>query len=142
MLRLRAIAKIQVEGDALDGSNWAALRQIETMGQLGICLAHFAAKKTYEVAPDATPANVRALKIHTALFLAEVHANKNRIPEASVHSAAAIEVYRRVRASIGDVFASIYRGLGIDPSTQVRDAIGRPFPIAGLNGRPLAPLFA
>jgi len=46
--------------------------QIETMGQLGICLAHFAAKKTYEVAPDATPADVRALKIHTALFLAEV----------------------------------------------------------------------
>jgi uncharacterized protein (DUF1501 family) len=41
------------------------------------------------------------------------------------------------RASIGDVFATIYRGLGIDPGTQVRDAIGRPFPIAGGNGRPL-----
>jgi len=46
--------------------------QIETMGQLGICLAYFAAKKSYEVAADATPAPVRALKIHTALFLAEV----------------------------------------------------------------------
>jgi hypothetical protein len=47
----------------------------------------------------------------------------------------------RDRASIGDVFASIYKGLGIADGTQVRDAIGRPFPIAGLTGRPLAPLF-
>ncbi len=47
----------------------------------------------------------------------------------------------RDRASIGDVFASIYKGLGIPDGTQVRDAIGRPFPIAGLTGRPLAPLF-
>ncbi len=46
--------------------------QVETRGQLGICLSYFAAKKTYEVAPDAAPADVRALKIHTALFLAEV----------------------------------------------------------------------
>jgi hypothetical protein len=45
------------------------------------------------------------------------------------------------RASIGDVFATIYKGLGIDPSTQVRDAIGRPFPIAGLTGRPINALF-
>jgi len=41
------------------------------------------------------------------------------------------------RTTIADVFATIYRGLGIDPSTQVRDAIGRPFPIAGLTGRPI-----
>jgi hypothetical protein len=27
--------------------------------------------------------------------------------------------------------------VGIDPSTQVRDAIGRPFNIAGENGRPI-----
>jgi hypothetical protein len=46
------------------------------------------------------------------------------------------------RASIGDVFATIYRGLGIDPGTQVRDPIGRPFPIAAGNGRPLNGLFA
>jgi hypothetical protein len=46
----------------------------------------------------------------------------------------------RDRCSIGDVFATIYRGLGIDPTTQVRDAIGRPFPIAGQNGRPIAAL--
>lgn len=42
---------------------------------------------------------------------------------------------------IGDVFATIYRGLGIDPSTQVRDSIGRPFAIAGGNGRPIEQLF-
>jgi len=42
---------------------------------------------------------------------------------------------------IGDVFATIYRGLGIDPSTQVRDAIGRPFAIAGGNGRAIESLF-
>lgn len=42
---------------------------------------------------------------------------------------------------IGDVFATIYRGLGIDPATQVRDAIGRPFAIAGMNGRPIEQLF-
>ncbi len=44
-------------------------------------------------------------------------------------------------AKIGDVFATIYRGLGIDPSTQVRDAIGRPFAIAGGGGRPIDQLF-
>jgi 3-hydroxymyristoyl/3-hydroxydecanoyl-(acyl carrier protein) dehydratase len=42
------------------------------MGQLGICLAHFAAKKTHEVSPGTTPPPIRALKIHTALFLSEV----------------------------------------------------------------------
>jgi hypothetical protein len=43
----------------------------------------------------------------------------------------------RDKVNIGDVFATIYRGLGIDPANQVRDAIGRPFPIAGLQGRPI-----
>ncbi len=42
---------------------------------------------------------------------------------------------------VGDVFATVYRGLGIDPATQVRDAIGRPFAIAGGNGRPIEQLF-
>jgi hypothetical protein len=45
------------------------------------------------------------------------------------------------RVNVGDVFATIYRGLGIDPANQVRDAIGRPFPIAGLQGRPINALF-
>jgi hypothetical protein len=38
--------------------------------------------------------------------------------------------------SIGDVFATVYKGLGLDPSTQIRDNLGRPGPIA--NGKPLA----
>lgn len=42
---------------------------------------------------------------------------------------------------VGDLFATIYRALGIDPSTQVRDAIGRPFAIAGGNGRAIESLF-
>lgn len=42
---------------------------------------------------------------------------------------------------IGDVFATIYRALGIDPTTQVRDPIGRPFAIAGGGGRAIEPLF-
>jgi 3-hydroxymyristoyl/3-hydroxydecanoyl-(acyl carrier protein) dehydratase len=46
--------------------------QLETMGQLGICLAHLVTKGTHEVAPDLAPAAVRALKIHGAIFVAEV----------------------------------------------------------------------
>ncbi|MGF1583539.1 MAG: DUF1501 domain-containing protein [Gemmataceae bacterium] len=43
---------------------------------------------------------------------------------------------------IGDVFATVYKALGIDPTTQVRDAIGRPFNIAGGNGQPINALFS
>jgi hypothetical protein len=43
--------------------------------------------------------------------------------------------------TVMDVFATVYRALGIDPATQVRDPIGRPFPIAGLGGRPIEALF-
>lgn len=46
--------------------------QLETMGQLGICLASFQSRSSHDVPPDAVPANVRALKIHGAIFLAEV----------------------------------------------------------------------
>jgi hypothetical protein len=41
---------------------------------------------------------------------------------------------------VPDLFATVYRGLGIDPATQVRDPIGRPFNISGVNGRPVAGL--
>jgi hypothetical protein len=37
--------------------------------------------------------------------------------------------------SIGDVFATVFKGLGVDPATQVRDNIGRPLAIA--DGKPL-----
>lgn len=46
--------------------------QLETMGQLGICLASFVARQSHDVPPDAVPPNVRALKVHTAIFLAEI----------------------------------------------------------------------
>ena len=46
--------------------------QLEIIGQLGLCLMHFHATGSTQVAEDATPRRVRALKIHQALFLAEV----------------------------------------------------------------------
>jgi hypothetical protein len=39
--------------------------------------------------------------------------------------------------SVGDVFATLYKGLGIDPALQVRDAIGRPHNISGEKGKPI-----
>jgi len=41
--------------------------------------------------------------------------------------------------SIGDVFATLYKALGVDPSTQVRDNLGRPLAIA--DGKPIPALF-
>src|SRR4029453_450291 len=38
-------------------------------------------------------------------------------------------------ARIGDLFATIYKGLGIDPGTKVRDNLGRPLEIA--EGKPV-----
>ncbi len=38
-------------------------------------------------------------------------------------------------ASLGDLFATVYKGLGLDPSAQVRDNLGRPLAIA--EGKPL-----
>lgn len=46
--------------------------QLETMGQLGICLLSFVQRGTTSVSPEVQPLDVRALKIHTALFQAEV----------------------------------------------------------------------
>jgi uncharacterized protein (DUF1501 family) len=39
-----------------------------------------------------------------------------------------------------DLAATIYSLLGIDPSTEVHDALNRPFPIS--QGRPIAPILA
>ena len=41
-------------------------------------------------------------------------------------------------ASLGDLFATIYKGLGLDAGTQIRDNLGRPLAIA--DGKPLAGL--
>jgi uncharacterized protein (DUF1501 family) len=40
--------------------------------------------------------------------------------------------------SVGDLFATVYKALGIDPATQVRDNLGRPLNIA--EGKPIAGL--
>jgi hypothetical protein len=40
---------------------------------------------------------------------------------------------------IGDLFATLYKGLGIDPGTKIRDNLGRPIEIA--DGKPVAGLF-
>lgn len=37
--------------------------------------------------------------------------------------------------TIGDIFATVYKGLGLDPTSQVRDNLGRPMAIA--DGKPL-----
>jgi Protein of unknown function (DUF1501) len=37
--------------------------------------------------------------------------------------------------SVGDLFATVYKGMGLDPSTQIRDNLGRPLPIS--EGKPL-----
>jgi hypothetical protein len=42
------------------------------------------------------------------------------------------------RATVGDLFATIFKGLGLDPTTQVRDNLGRPLNIA--EGKPIASL--
>jgi hypothetical protein len=37
--------------------------------------------------------------------------------------------------SLGDLFATVYKGLGIDPSTKIRDSLSRPIELA--EGKPL-----
>ncbi len=46
--------------------------QVETMGQLGVCLSYFVRQQSFGVAPDARPIAVRALRVHDAVFQAEV----------------------------------------------------------------------
>jgi hypothetical protein len=41
---------------------------------------------------------------------------------------------------VQDVFATVYKALGIDHKAQIRDPIGRPFNIAGTGGEPIAGL--
>jgi hypothetical protein len=42
--------------------------------------------------------------------------------------------------TIGDLFATVYKGMGIDPNVQVRDNLGRPTAIAGENVKPIVEL--
>jgi uncharacterized protein (DUF1501 family) len=43
-------------------------------------------------------------------------------------------------ASVADLFATLYKGMGVDPSLQIRDGVGRPHSISGENGKALAAL--
>ena len=43
--------------------------QIEAMGQLGLCLAHFVTKNTVSISEDAKPIAVRALRVHHAQYI-------------------------------------------------------------------------
>jgi hypothetical protein len=42
--------------------------------------------------------------------------------------------------SVGDLFATLYKGMGIDPGAQVRDPSGRPHNISGKDGKSIAAL--
>jgi hypothetical protein len=44
------------------------------------------------------------------------------------------------QCSVADLFATLYKGLGMDPSLQIRDPIGRPHKISGDDGKPIADL--
>ncbi len=46
--------------------------QLEMIGQLGLCLMYFLLAGRTDVAPDASPRNVRALKVHGAQFFAPI----------------------------------------------------------------------
>jgi hypothetical protein len=41
---------------------------------------------------------------------------------------------------VGELFATIYKGMGLDPTTQIRDNLGRPTAIAGDNVKPITEL--
>jgi hypothetical protein len=44
--------------------------------------------------------------------------------------------------SVADLFATLYKGLGIDPDLRIRDLNGRPHTISGENGKPISALLA
>jgi hypothetical protein len=41
-------------------------------------------------------------------------------------------------ATVGDLFATLYKGLGLEPTLQIRDNLGRPLPLA--EGKPIKQL--
>jgi len=51
---------------------YPAVLLLEIMGQMGLCLIHFCATKSDDIASDAVPLPARALKVHHALFQSEI----------------------------------------------------------------------
>ncbi len=43
--------------------------------------------------------------------------------------------------TVGDLFATLYKAIGIDPEMRVRDTVGRPHRISGEDGKPIEALF-
>jgi uncharacterized protein (DUF1501 family) len=56
------------------------------------------------------------------------------------------EAVKDNKVEIGDVFATVYKAMGIDPTPEVnasiRDNIGRPFAIAGDKSKPISALLS
>jgi uncharacterized protein (DUF1501 family) len=46
------------------------------------------------------------------------------------------------KVGAGELYATIYKGMGVDPATQIRDNLGRPSAIAGDNVQPIADLLS
>jgi hypothetical protein len=42
------------------------------------------------------------------------------------------------QVGVGDLFATVYKGMGLDPALQIRDNLGRPMKIA--EGNPIKEL--
>ena len=46
------------------------------------------------------------------------------------------------KVGAGELYATIYKAMGVDPATQIRDNLGRPSAIAGDNMAPIADLLS
>ena len=81
--------------------------QLETMGQAGICLTHFLRRKTYDVGPDVKPVDVRAFKIHSALFIDEVRPGAELTIDARVLSDDSMTAVCSGQIRIGSVIVTV-----------------------------------
>jgi len=81
--------------------------QLETMGQAGICLTHFLRNNTFEVGPDVKPVDVRAFKIHSALFIDEVRPGAELTIDARVLSDDAMTAVCSGQIRVGSVITTV-----------------------------------
>ncbi len=81
--------------------------QLETMGQAGICLTHFLRNGTVEVGLDAKPVDVRAFKIHSALFIDEVRPGAELTIDARVLSDDAMTAVCSGQIRVGSVITTV-----------------------------------
>jgi uncharacterized protein (DUF1501 family) len=50
------------------------------------------------------------------------------------------EAVKDNKVTINDVYATVYKGLGLDPAAQIRDNLGRPLAIAGEKAKVITDL--